>query len=118
MTKYESETEEVLHYMAGQSSWADRTGGDSGDGPIGWFGTVTINDYELTDLYPIAEDLFSFEQLRTMSDDLVGHFLIREATDGQVAVQRFTTQEAAWKAFDELWGVLMNLEAVSNEPSI
>lgn len=118
MSKFDTNADEVLMYLASMEGWADRTGGDSSDGPIGWFGTISIGDWEIKDLHSAAEDAFSKELLQGVGGDLVGHFLVREATDGQVTVQRFTTQDETNRAFDELWSVLMSLEAVSNEPSI
>ena len=107
--KFESERDEILFTVAVDPfSWADKTGGDSSDGPIGWFATVAIDPSEDEDFRQALVEM-DVELDGRNTEDFHGFWLIRESTDGPVTVQKFETREKLDRAWDELWAVLMDL---------
>lgn len=88
-----------LMYLMSCEGWADQSSGDM-HAPTGWFARISNAHNEI----PGLVDAFNhdLELFRIRAESLIGHWLLRETSDGSIRVLRFDSEQEARDAYNDL----------------
>ena len=98
--KYDSVRDEILDAMT-KAGWSNASSGDV-ESPTGWFARITIDSADIASVRDTFEGEFSHLVISSHWNDVIGHFLVREDSQGFVTVTQYPTEAELISAYDEL----------------